>query len=55
MWTVHQGEDRIAPFPWPSKPDRTIGHMVIWVDGELMKNAAELDRLPMMRTTAPTE
>lgn len=44
--------DRPAPFPWENRSDRTIGHMVFWVNGELMKNAAELGQLTMARTTA---
>ena len=44
--------DRMAPFPWHDPPDRTIGHMVFWVNGELMKNAAELGQLKMAHTTA---
>jgi hypothetical protein len=42
----------MAPFPWHDRPDRTIGHMVFWVNGELMKNAAELGQLKMAHTTA---
>ena len=35
--------DAIAPFPWPSRPDRTrVANMVAWVDAELMKNVAEI-------------
>ncbi len=44
--------DRMAPFPWHDRADRTIGHMVYWVNGELMKNAAELGQLRMAHTTA---
>lgn len=44
--------DRIAPFRWANRPDRTIGHLVFWVNGELMKNVAEIGQLKMARTTA---
>ena len=44
--------DRMAPFPWHGRPDRTIGHMVFWVNGELMKNTAERGQLKVAHTTA---
>lgn len=44
--------DRTAPFPWANRADRTLGHLVFWVNAELMKNAAELGQLKMAHTTA---
>lgn len=42
--------DAIAPFPWPSRPDRTVANMVAWVNAELMKNVAEIGRQRILRT-----
>jgi DinB superfamily len=38
-----------APWPWPDDPSKTIGHMVSWVNAELMKNTAELGQLRLLR------
>ena len=40
--------DLTAPstFPWP---DKTVGHMVAWLNAELMKNVAEIGQLRMLR------
>lgn len=40
---------RPAPFPWTDRPDRTVAHMVGWVNAELMKNAAEIGQLRFLR------
>ncbi|MBY8848322.1 MULTISPECIES: DinB family protein [Saccharothrix] len=40
--------DLTAPstFPWP---DRTVGHVVAWVNAELMKNVTEIGQLRLLR------
>jgi hypothetical protein len=37
-----------AGFPWNGRADRTVAHLVAWVNGELMKNAAELGQLRLL-------
>ncbi|GAA3762778.1 hypothetical protein HDA32_005876 [Spinactinospora alkalitolerans] len=44
--------DAIAPFPWRGDPEMTVAHMVGWVNSELMKNAAEIGRLRLLRTAS---
>ena len=44
--------DAIAPFPWPSRPDRTVANMLAWVNAELMKNVAEIGQLRILRTAS---
>ncbi len=41
--------DAPAPFPWPDDPDKTVAHMIAWVDAELMKNVAEIGQLRLLR------
>ncbi|WP_346765337.1 DinB family protein [Rhodococcus sp. 105337] len=41
--------DAPAPFPWPDNPDKTVAHMIAWVDAELMKNVAEIGQLRLLR------
>jgi len=41
--------DAPAPFPWPPELDRTVADMAAWVTAELMKNAAELGQLRLLR------
>ena len=41
--------EAIAPFPWQNNPERTVAHMVAWVNAELMKNAAEIGQLRLLR------
>src|SRR5215475_2058431 len=41
---------KVAPFPWQSRPDRTVADAVAWVNAELMKNAAEIGQLRILRT-----
>ncbi|WP_433556911.1 DinB family protein [Pseudonocardia xinjiangensis] len=41
--------DRVAPFPWQNDPQHTVAHMVAWVNAELMKNAAEIGQLRLVR------
>lgn len=42
-----------APYPWRDRPDRTVAHMVGWVNAELMKNIAEVGQLRIMRAAGP--
>lgn len=41
-----------APFPWRYDPEYTVAHMVAWVNSELMKNAAEIGQLRMLRAAS---
>ncbi|MER5393167.1 DinB family protein [Saccharopolyspora sp. NPDC002686] len=41
--------DGPAPFPWPDDPDKTVAHMVAWVNAELMKNVSEIGQLRLVR------
>lgn len=41
--------DRPAAFPWGDTPDRTVAHTAGWVNAELMKNAAEIGQLRLIR------
>ncbi|OZM72576.1 damage-inducible protein DinB [Amycolatopsis antarctica] len=41
--------DGTAPFPWQNDPEMTVAHMVGWVNAELMKNAAEIGQLRLLR------
>ena len=41
--------DAVASYPWRDNPDRTVGHMVSWVNAELMKNTAEIGQLRLLR------
>jgi DinB family protein len=40
--------DVTAPFPWHNNPERTVAHMVSWVNSELMKNTAEIGQLRLL-------
>lgn len=44
--------DRVAPFPWRDDPERTVGHMIGWVNSELMKNDAEIGQLRLPRAVS---
>jgi hypothetical protein len=44
--------DATAPFPWPEDSERTVAHMVAWVNSELMKNAAEIGQLRLLRAAS---
>ncbi|WP_243787923.1 DinB family protein [Saccharopolyspora gloriosae] len=44
--------DDPAPFPWQNDPAMTIAHLAGWVNAELMKNAAEIGQLRMLRAAA---
>ncbi|MFX4295115.1 DinB family protein [Streptomyces bohaiensis] len=41
--------DAEAPFPWPPGSDRTGADTAAWVNAELMKNAAEIGQLRLLR------
>ncbi len=41
--------DAVAPYPWQDRPDRTLAHLVAWLNAELMKNAAEIGQLRLQR------
>lgn len=41
--------DAPAPFPWQDDSTKTIAHMAGWVNAELMKNAAEIGQLRLLR------
>jgi DinB superfamily len=41
--------DAVAPYPWQDRQDRTVAHMIGWVNAELMKNAAEVGQLRFLR------
>ncbi|TLS41247.1 DinB family protein [Streptomyces montanus] len=41
-----------APFPWQNDPEHTVAHMVAWVNSELMKNAAEIGQLRLLRAAS---
>ncbi|HJT04785.1 MAG TPA: DinB family protein [Pseudonocardiaceae bacterium] len=44
--------DAIAPYPWQNNPERTVAHMVGWVNSELMNNAAEISQLRLLRAAS---
>ena len=44
----------IAVFPWSGNPDRTNKHVLMWVNTELMKNAAEIGQLQRIRASSET-
>jgi hypothetical protein len=49
-WIAHLAVvDLAAPstYPWRDRPDRTQAHVAAWVNGELMKNAAEIGQAVM--------
>ncbi|MEV6278620.1 DinB family protein [Nocardia sp. NPDC051832] len=41
-----------ATFPWPDDPGKSVAHTVAWVNAELMKNAAEIGQLRLLRAAA---
>ncbi|MFC7546467.1 DinB family protein [Plantactinospora sp. GCM10030261] len=41
-----------ASFPWPKDSGLTVAHMVAWVNTELMKNAAEIGQLRLLRAAS---
>lgn len=48
--TTENDLDAVAPFPWHNgESGRSVAHMLGWVNAELMKNAAEIGQLRMVR------
>nr|WP_155073305.1 DinB family protein [Streptomyces taklimakanensis] len=41
--------DAAAPFPWPDGSGYSVADTAAWVNAELMKNAAEIGQLRMLR------
>ncbi|MEW2375018.1 DinB family protein [Micromonospora sp. NPDC047812] len=41
--------DATASFPWQDDAGHTVAHMLGWVNAELMKNAAEIGQLRLLR------
>ncbi|MCP9623389.1 DinB family protein [Nocardia otitidiscaviarum] len=46
--------DAPARFPWADDPEKTLAHTIAWVNAELMKNAAEIGQLRLLRAAAGT-
>ena len=46
--------DAVAPYPWQDQQDRTVAHMIGWVNAELMKNTAEIGQLRFLRIARNT-
>jgi len=46
--------DTTAPFPWPDDPEHTLADMLAWANAELMKNAAEIGQLRLLRSATST-
>jgi hypothetical protein len=44
--------DTSAPFPWVHSAGLSIAHMLGWVNAELMKNAAEIGQLRLLRAAS---
>ena len=44
--------DVTAPFRWQNNAERTVAHMVAWVNSELMNNAAEIGQLRLLRSAS---
>ncbi|WP_422741292.1 hypothetical protein ACN27B_20490 [Micromonospora sp. WMMD754] len=40
---------RPSAYPWPGDAGLTVAHLVAWVNVELMKNAAEIGQLRLLR------
>ncbi|MFI7704153.1 hypothetical protein [Nonomuraea sp. NPDC049480] len=51
-WGVGADLDAAAPFPWPKDSEHTVAHMIAWVNSELMKNAAEIGQLRLLRAAS---
>lgn len=44
--------DATARFPWQHDPEMTVAHTIAWVNTELMKNAAEIGQLRLLRAAS---
>ncbi|MEV1043391.1 DinB family protein [Streptomyces sp. NPDC050204] len=40
--------DAASTLPWQTPPDNTIGHVIAWLNAELMKNVAEIGQLQLI-------
>lgn len=41
--------DAVSAFPWNADTELTMAHMIAWANAELMKNAAEVGQLRLLR------
>ncbi|MBT0771731.1 DinB family protein [Kineosporia sp. J2-2] len=51
----HLGDDVLdgpSSFPWPTDTGRTVADTAAWVNAELMKNAAEIGTLRLLRASS---
>ncbi|MFF0533465.1 DinB family protein [Nocardia amikacinitolerans] len=44
--------DAPAAYPWPADTGLTVTHLAAWVNAELMKNAAEIGQLRLLRAAS---
>ncbi|MEU2674910.1 DinB family protein, partial [Streptomyces sp. NPDC007164] len=44
--------DAASTLPWQTPPDNTIGHVIAWLNAELMKNVAEIGQLQLIRAAS---
>lgn len=44
--------DATSALPWQAPPDNTVGHMIAWLNAELMKNVAEIGQLRLIWATS---
>jgi hypothetical protein len=44
--------DATAPFPWPDDSGYTVADMLAWANVELMKNAAEIGQVRLLRAAS---
>lgn len=44
--------DAPSAYPWPGDAGLTVAHLAAWVNAELMKNAAEIGQLRLVRAAA---
>ncbi|MFD0362291.1 DinB family protein [Nocardia sp. GCM10030253] len=44
--------DAPSAYPWPADAELTMAHLAGWVNAELMKNAAEIGQLRLLRTAS---
>jgi hypothetical protein len=46
--------ERSTHYPWPAEAGLTVAHLAAWVNAELMKNAAEIGQLRILRAAGST-
>ncbi|WP_228000708.1 DinB family protein [Nocardia australiensis] len=44
--------EKPTAYPWPADAGLTVAHLAAWVNAELMKNAAEVGQLRLLRTAS---